>query len=199
MWGQPVTLEGERVTIRPMEAEDVKDLYEAGRDPQIWTYMPRNIQSLKDMEMLVDEALKRKAQGSEFPFVIYDHKQEMLVGSTRFLDISEKDRHLEIGWTWLSPSVWRTSVNTQCKYLLMKHCFENLAAVRVQLKTDARNIRSQNAIDRIGGIREGVLRKVVMMPDGHMRDTVYYSILEEEWPKVKEKLERTMLDYRMSL
>ena len=194
MWIQPVTLEGRRVTIRPMELNDVEALYEAGKNSEIWTYMPMDINDISDMEVLVQHAMQAKESGSEFPFVIYDHIQNQLVGSTRFLDISEKDRHLEIGWTWLSPSVWRSHVNTQCKYLLLKHCFENLSTVRVQLKTDGRNIRSQNAIDRIGGIREGVLRKNRMMHTGYIRDTVYYSILNEEWPRVKEKIEKKLLD-----
>ncbi|MGM7700323.1 GNAT family N-acetyltransferase [Pseudalkalibacillus sp. Hm43] len=194
MWIQPVTLQGRRVTIRPMERDDINDLFEAGKDSEIWTYMPMDITSREDMETLVHQALQDKEAGTAFPFVIYDHEQEKLVGSTRFLNISEKDRHLEIGWTWLSPSVWRSQVNTQCKYLLLKHCFENLSTVRVQLKTDARNIRSQNAIDRIGGIREGVLRKCKIMHNGHVRDTVYYSILDEEWPRVREKIEKKLVD-----
>ncbi len=194
MWIQPVTLQGRRVTIRPMERDDINDLYEAGKDSEIWTYMPMDITSREDMETLVHEALQAQEAGTAFPFVIYDHEQEKLVGSTRFLDISEKDRHLEIGWTWLSPSMWRSQVNTQCKYLLLKHCFENLSTVRVQFKTDARNIRSQNAIDRIGGIREGILRKCKIMHNGHVRDTVYYSIVDEEWPRVKEKIEKKLVD-----
>ncbi|MCF6136330.1 GNAT family N-acetyltransferase [Pseudalkalibacillus berkeleyi] len=194
MWIEPVTLEGKRVTIRPMEMTDVDALYEAGNDPAIWDYMPKDIKTRSDMEALVHEALQAKETGKEFPFVIHDHKQQKLVGSTRFLDISEPNRHLEIGWTWLSTSVWRTPVNTQCKYLLLKHCFENLSTIRVQLKTDERNIRSQNAIDRIGGIREGVLRKARIMHDGHERNTVYYSILNDEWTKVKDKIEKMLVD-----
>lgn len=194
MWIEPVTLQGRRVTIRPMEMNDIDELYEAGKDPEIWSYMPMDIKDRSDMETLVHQALQDKESGSSFPFVIYDHEQERLVGSTRFLDISEQDRHLEIGWTWLSPTVWRSQVNTQCKYLLLKHCFENLSAIRVQFKTDERNIRSQNAIDRIGGIREGVLRKVRITHTGHHRNTVYYSILDEEWPRVRGKIEKKLVD-----
>ncbi len=189
MWIKPVTLTGNHVTIRPMEEDDVEELYAAAQYEGIWDYMPMRIDSLEDMKTLVHQALTSREKGAEFPFVIFDHKQEQLVGSTRFLDISEKDRHLEIGWTWLTPSVWRSPVNTECKYLLFHHCFEELETIRVQLKTDGRNKRSQAAIERIGGVREGVLRKSRLTYTGYVRDTVYFSILESEWPGVKKKLE----------
>ncbi|MGP4081828.1 GNAT family N-acetyltransferase [Pseudalkalibacillus sp. R45] len=192
MWIQPVTLEGTRVKIRPMEMKDIDELYEAAQYEGIWDYMPMEITTPSEMKKLVQQALTAKKKGTEFPFVIYDHVQQKLVGSTRFLDISEKDKHLEIGWTWLTPSVWRSSVNTECKYLLLRHCFEELETIRVQLKTDGRNKRSQAAIERIGGVREGVLRKSRMTYTGYVRDTVYFSILESEWPNVKKKLEEKL-------
>ncbi|MCF6411194.1 GNAT family N-acetyltransferase [Alkalihalobacillus sp. EGI L200015] len=192
MWIKPVTLTGNHVTIRPMEVEDIEELYAAAQYEGIWDYMPMRIDSLEDMKTLVHQALTSREKGAEFPFVIYDHKQKQLVGSTRFLDISEKDRHLEIGWTWLTPSVWRSPVNTECKYLLFQHCFEELETIRVQLKTDGRNKRSQVAIERIGGVREGVLRKSRLTYTGYVRDTVYFSVLESEWPGVKKKLERKL-------
>ncbi|WP_261129985.1 GNAT family N-acetyltransferase [Bacillus sp. Marseille-Q3570] len=192
MWIKPVTLNGSHVTIRPLEMKDIDELYEAARYEGIWDYMPMKITSIEEMKKLVQQALTAKEKGTEFPFVIYDQVQQKLVGSTRFLDISEKDKHLEIGWTWLTPSVWRSSVNTECKYLLLRHCFEELETIRVQLKTDGRNKRSQAAIERIGGIREGVLRKSRMTYTGYVRDTVYFSVLESEWPNVKKKLEEKL-------
>lgn len=185
----PVELIGERVKILPMEVDHVQELFDAGNYPDIWAYMPMKINSIEDMKCLVDGALQAKVQGTEFPFVIYDNDSGKVVGSTRFLDISIPNRSLEIGWTWLSPTVWRTSINTECKYLLLKHCFETLGTIRVQIKTDGRNLRSQQAIERLGAVKEGVLRRHRIMYDGYVRDSVYYSVIDEEWLFVKERLE----------
>jgi RimJ/RimL family protein N-acetyltransferase len=186
---QPVELTGQRVKLIPMRHEHASALYEAGRDPQIWSYMPMFVRTEQDMERLVREALADRDKGNSFPFVICDLQSGSIVGSTRFLDISSANRHLEIGWTWHSPEVWRTRVNTECKYLLLRHCFETLGTVRVQIKTDSRNLRSQHAIERLGAVKEGVLRKHRILPDGYIRDTVMYSIVEAEWPAVKKRLE----------
>ncbi|MCL6452709.1 MAG: GNAT family N-acetyltransferase [Alicyclobacillus sp.] len=185
----PVELVGERAKLIPMEKSHIEGLFEAGRDPKIWSYMPMHIETIDDMKCLVTGALLAREASSEFPFVIIDQESEKIVGSTRFLDISVPNRHLEIGWTWLSPSVWRTRVNTECKYLLLKHCFETLGTLRVQLKTDGRNVRSQQAIQRIGAVKEGVLRKHRVMHDGYIRDSVYFSVIDDEWPSVKARLE----------
>jgi RimJ/RimL family protein N-acetyltransferase len=185
----PVELVGQRVTLRPMENRDAQKLFDAGSSPDIWAYMPMDVRSLDDMKRLVDEALQAKADGTQFPFVTVDQTSGKIVGSTRFLDISQANRSLEIGWTWLSPTVWRTRVNTECKYLLLKHCFETLGTLRVQLKTDGRNVRSQRAIERLGAVKEGVLRRSRIMHDGYVRDSVYYSVLDQEWEFVKDRLE----------
>ncbi|WAH37266.1 GNAT family N-acetyltransferase [Alicyclobacillus dauci] len=185
-------LEGTWVRLEPMTEEHVDGLYEAAQSSDIWAYMPRTITTRADMVSLVKDALSAYAAGEEVPFVVTDKATDTIVGSTRFLDISERNRQLEIGWTWLNPRVWRTPVNTECKYLLLKVCFEDLKLLRVQIKTDARNVRSQRAIERIGGVREGVLRKHRILHDGYVRDSVYYSILDDEWPQVKERLERLM-------
>ncbi|MCM3411809.1 GNAT family N-acetyltransferase [Metabacillus litoralis] len=185
----PVVLEGDRVKIQPMEDDHVQELFDAGNHPDIWAYMPMKVQSIEDMKCLVNGALLAREQGTEFPFVIYDKESGKIVGSTRFLNISIANRNLEIGWTWLSPTVWRTRVNTECKYLLLKHCFETHETIRVQLKTDSRNVRSQQAMERLGAVKEGVLRNHVVMPDGYLRDSVFYSIIDQEWVLVKEKLE----------
>lgn len=172
-----------------MEVDHVQELYNAGNNSGIWSYLPMKVQSLEDMNDLVNKALQARELGIEFPFVILDKKSGEIVGSTRFLNISIPNRSLEIGWTWLSPTVWRTKVNTECKYLLLKHCFETLGAIRVQLKTDSRNIRSQRAIERLGAVKEGLLRNHIIMPDGYLRDSVYYSVINQEWSFVKGKLE----------
>jgi len=186
-----VELTGQRVKLLSMTLRDAEGLFAAVRDfdAGIWTYMPLHVTTLADMTHLVQQALDARQKGQEYPFVIFDQQSQRLVGSTRFLDISIPNRNLEIGWTWLAPDVWRTRINTECKYLLLKYCFETLDLLRVQLKTDGRNLRSQQAIERIGGTKEGVLRHHRIMPDGYIRDSVYYGILAEEWPAVKARLE----------
>lgn len=180
-------LKGERVRIVPMERHHIQGLYEASKDERIWHHLPKKIHTLDDMKSLVEEALERKKEGKDFPFVILLFPHDQIVGSTRFLDISEQS--LEIGWTWYTPSVWGTHVNTECKYLLLTYCFETLKLIRVQLKTDERNGRSQKAIEKIGGVKEGVLRNHMIRTDGTYRNSVLYSIIESDWEFVKNKLE----------
>ncbi|HYM70680.1 MAG TPA: GNAT family protein [bacterium] len=189
---EPVELVGERAALVPMDASHVDALYEAGRAAEIWPYMPIQVVTVDDMTRLVREALRARDAGLELPFVIITPGDGRVVGSTRFLDITPAHRALEIGWTWLSPDVWRTPVNTECKLLLLRHAFETLSMIRVQLKTDGRNERSQRAIERLGAVREGVLRHHRIMPDGYLRDSVYYSILAEEWPAVRARLEEAL-------
>lgn len=185
----PVELVGERVKLVPMEESHIDGLFEAGRAPQIWTYMSMKVETIDDVKRLVAGAFSAKQAGVEMPFTIIDQESDKIVGSTRFLDISVPNRQLEIGWTWLTPSVWRTRINTECKYLLLKYCFETLGTIRVQLKTDGRNVRSQQAMERIGAVKEGILRKHRIMHDGYIRDSVYFSVIDDEWPCVKARLE----------
>lgn len=186
-----VTLEGARARLEPLAFAHAPDLLEAGREPEIWLYMPiPPFQSLDDAKSFVEKAQVNARSGNEIPFAIVDRASGRAVGSTRYLDIRRADRGLEIGWTWLGASARRTAVNTECKYLLLRHAFEALGAVRVQLKTDARNVRSQNAIERIGAKREGVLRKhMIRAHDGFIRDSAMFSIVDDEWPAVKARLE----------
>lgn len=199
------SLIGEHVELRALQAEHVTGLYEAGKYPEIWTYMAPpagKIEEFADMARLVKEAIAKRREHHEWPFVIIDRGSPItgaegqasgdIIGSTRYLDMSTAHKAVEIGWTWLTPSVWRTKINTECKYLLLRHAFETAGAIRVQLKTDSRNLRSQAAIERIGGVNEGVLRHHRIMPDGYLRDSVYYSILDEEWPVVKVRLEEML-------
>ncbi|MDN4525924.1 GNAT family N-acetyltransferase [Fictibacillus fluitans] len=182
-------LAGEHVRIIPMDKSHIKGLFEAGNHKQIWTHLSKEIQTLEEMEALVEEALANKEHGTEFPFVITLRENDRIIGSTRFLGISPRHKGLEIGSTWLTPSVWRTPVNTECKYLLLKYCFEILNIIRVQFKTDDQNIRSQKAIERIGGVKEGVLRNHMIRKDGTFRHSVFFSVIESEWPSVKTRLE----------
>lgn len=187
---RPVTLEGVRAKLVPLSEEHLPDLLEAAQSRQIWAYMPTNLQTVESLQKWHSDALRAQAAGTEQVFTIIDKETGKAVGSTRFMDISAPNWALEIGWTWLAPDVWRTRINTECKYLLLKHCFETLSAIRVQLKTDSRNLRSQKAMERLGSVREGVLRRHRILPDGYVRDSVYYSILPEEWAEVKARLER---------
>lgn len=187
---EPVTLTGRRARLSPMRRDHAAALYAASRDPRIWRYMPQAAHTVEDMTRWVDAAIAEWEIGKSLPFVIEDVETNTVVGSTRLLDYDAANRGIEIGFTWLNPSVWRTRINTECKYLLLAHCFETLGLIRVQLKTDARNMQSQAAIERIGGVREGVLRHHRVMPDGYLRDSVYFSILAEEWPAVKARLDQ---------
>lgn len=184
----PVTLEGKLVRLEPLRLEHSEGLWEAGRFEEIWRYMRVKMTKPSDARDFIHSALKNEAEGTELPFVIINQQDGKIIGSTRFLTISRKDRGLEIGFTWLTPSVWKTAINTECKWLLLRHCFEQLGCIRVQFKTDSRNLNSQRAIARIGGVHEGVLRNHVILPDGYIRDSVYFSIVDHEWPTVQKKL-----------
>ncbi|GAA0372487.1 GNAT family N-acetyltransferase [Bacillus horti] len=186
------SLIGEHIRIEPMVESHIEGLYEIAKHESIWKHLSKDIHSIEDMKALVGEALGNKAAGREFPFVIFSTDTNQIIGSTRFLDISQANRNLEIGWTWYTPSVWGTQANNECKYLLLKYCFETLKTIRVQLKTDHLNVRSQKAIERIGGVREGVLRNHVVRKDGTFRHSVYFSIIENEWPLVKSRLEHLL-------
>jgi RimJ/RimL family protein N-acetyltransferase len=186
----PVALEGQYARLEPLEPKHAEGLFAIGQDEEIWRYLLRpRLESVPDALGFVEEALRVAATGSQLPFAIIDQKSNQVAGSTRYLDIRPHDRAIEIGSTWLGSNYQRTAINSECKYLLLRHAFEELGAVRVTLKTDGRNEQSQRAIERLGAVREGVLRKHMVMWDGYVRDTVYYSILDDEWPRVKNRLE----------
>jgi len=189
----PTTLEGMGVRLEPLAQRHAKDLLEAGRDPSVWRYRPGEpFGSVADVERWIDAANAPVREGAAVAFAIVRLPDGTAVGSTRYLDIRPADRALEIGSTWLAPAVQRTGVNTECKYLLLRHAFEVLGAVRVQFKTDVRNERSQAAIARIGATREGVLRHHMTLDDGYVRDSVFFGITDSDWPSVKARLERMM-------
>ncbi|QBD80598.1 N-acetyltransferase [Ktedonosporobacter rubrisoli] len=190
---EPVTLEGKLVRLEPLGLQHAQGLYEASQDQILWRFIPHNpSRSLADMEAFIKRGLQQREKGSEFPFAIIERASGKIIGSTRYMTITPADRGLEIGSTWLTPARQRTGVNTECKYLLLSHAFEKLGAIRVQLKTDSRNLQSQRAIERLGAVKEGILRNHLIMPDGYYRHSVYYSILDSEWPAVKAGLEQKM-------
>jgi len=187
---RPITLHGSHVRLEPLSGDHVPDLFEAGRDPEIWTYMLDGpLATVEATQLYVQDVLARAAILGEVAFAIVHRPGGRAVGSTRYMSIDPPNHALEIGGTWLDSAYWRTPVNTECKYLLLRHAFEDLGALRVQLKTDSRNVRSQNAIARLGAAREGVLRKQMIAKGGYHRDSVMYSITDVEWPAVKSNLE----------
>ena len=187
---RPVTLTGRFVRLEPMTEEHVPGLAAIGMDPDIWRYMVYGpIRTEDDIRGWVRDILKRAEQGTDLPFAVIDLAGGCVAGATRYLDIRPADRGLEIGGTWYGASYRRTPVNTESKYLLLEHAFERLQCIRVQLKTDSRNQRSQRAIERIGAVKEGILRNHMILPNGHVRDSVYYSILDSEWPSLKVRLQ----------
>ena len=186
----PVVLCGDAVRIVPLDLSHTEDLLAAGADPEIWRYLPiPQPNSLAEVKAWIDDALKHAATGEQIPFALIDTSTDRAIGSTRFLDIHREWRTLEIGWTWMAASVQRTGVNTEAKYLLLRHAFHDLGAIRMKFKVDARNLKSQRAVERIGAVKEGVLRKQRINHDGFIRDAVYYSILNDEWPSVEQRLQ----------
>jgi N-acetyltransferase len=185
----PVVLEGRHVRLEPMTEAHVPALAEIGAGEAFWHFMVYgDIETEDDMRDWVNDLLSRAGRGTDMPFVAIHLASGRVAGATRYMNIMPKDRGLEIGGTWYGPEFQRTVVNTECKFLLLRHAFEELRAIRVQLKTDARNERSQRAIERLGAVREGVLRNHMILPDGRLRDSVFYSILDTEWPAVKSRL-----------
>jgi N-acetyltransferase len=190
---KPVVLTGTHVRLEPMTEEHISALAEIGVGQPFWDFMLYgNITSVDDMRGWVLDILEREKKRTDLPFVAIHLESGRVAGATRYLNIMPQDRGLEIGGTWYGSEFQRTVVNTECKYLLLSHAFETLGCIRVQLKTDLRNERSQKAIERIGAVKEGVLRNHMILPDGRIRHSVFYSILDTEWPEVKKRLEEML-------
>lgn len=191
---QPVTLIGRHVRLEPLGAAHADGLLAAGAYPTLWTVTVQPpLDSVATVARYLDEAARNTASGQEVPFAIIDQVTDMLVGSTRWMDIARAHRRVEIGSTWLTPRVQRTLVNTEAKYLQLTHLFETLGAIRVQFKTDLRNTQSQRALEKLGAIREGVLRRHMIVRDGFVRDSVYYGITDLDWPGVKRRLRERLM------
>jgi len=186
---KPVVLQGKYVRLEPMAETHVAGLAEIGVGQSFWDFMVYGKMDTKD-DMLgwVRQILARAEKGTDLPFAVIHLASGRVAGATRYLNIMPNDHGLEIGGTWYGSEFQRTAVNTECKYLLLTHAFETLKCIRVQIKTDSLNERSQKAIERIGGVKEGVLRNHMILPGGRVRHTVYYSILDAEWVGVKKRL-----------
>lgn len=190
-----IRLENDLVLVRPIKMEDAKALAEVATDERIWEHIAYTLSTNEDVEKYVAEQVALTEKGERLVFVIIDKITNKIIGSTSIYEISIQHARCEIGSTWLTPTYWRTSVNTNCKYLILSYIFEELELERAQLKTDNFNVRSQKAIEGIGATFEGRLRSHMRRKDGSMRDTMMYSIIREEWPKVKLVLESRIFDY----
>ncbi len=190
---EPLTLTGRTVRLEPLQEAHVPDLCQVGFDTEIWRWMLYgDIDSEPKMRQFVRKLLEWQQAGETLPFAVIHLAENRAVGCTRYMELAPARSALEIGGTWYGCPYQRTAVNTECKYLLLQHAFEVYGCIRVQLKTDLNNLRSRRAIERIGAVKEGVLRNHMIRPDGSVRDTVYYSILDREWHEVKARLERMM-------
>ncbi len=193
LWHTPVVLTGKVVRLEPFSEAHVHGLAEVGKDKRIWKWMLYgDLVTEEAMHTWVKEILSRQAARADLAFTVFHLASDRIAGATRYMEMRPQHRGLEIGGTWYGMEYQRTAVNTECKYLLLQYAFETLKCVRVQFKADSRNEQSLRAIERLGAKREGVLRNHYILNDGRMRDSVYFSILESEWPGVKEKLEELL-------
>jgi N-acetyltransferase len=184
----PLTLYGETVDLISLEENHIPALVELAQDKRIWQfYAVKGSDSAKLVNSL-KEALIERERGGQFPFIILDKRSRKVIGSSRFLNIQPEHKKVEIGWTWLHPNFWGKGINTECKLLLLTYCFENLNTMRVQLKTDENNIRSRKAIEKIGAQFEGLFRNDMIRHDSTKRNSVYYSIIDQDWTEAKQKL-----------
>lgn len=184
----PITLEGHHVRLEPLAAHHADSLHAAARSAAIWTWIADDLRERPALTRFIGEAVAAAEAGREYAFAVIRLADGRVCGSTRYMDIQEAHRGVEIGWTWYEPPVWGTAINAETKLLLLSHAFEQWRAIRVQLKTDHRNLRSQGAIRKLGAVYEGTLRQHRIRPDGTLRDTVVFSILDQEWPAVRDAL-----------
>jgi N-acetyltransferase len=190
----PLTLEGSAVRLEPIRRDHVELFWNVAKNDldDIFRWIPHAIKTREDFEQLVDKAFQEQERGESVVFATVEKSSSRVIGSTRFMNIDRVNRRVEIGWTWIAPPWQRTAVNTEAKYLMLRHAFEVWGCIRVELKTDALNQKSRNAILRIGAKEEGTLRRHVVTWTGRVRDSVYFSILDNEWPEAKKRLEERM-------
>jgi len=188
----PVVLEGQHIRLEPLQKNHLAGLAAVGLDPELWRWIPRPVRTIDEMAGYIETALREKEQGASLPFALVERQTGRPIGSTRYGNIERINRRVEIGWTWVTREWQRTAANTEAKYLLLKHAFETLGCIRVELKTDSLNERSRAAILRIGAREEGTFRNHMITASGRIRHTVYFSIVDSEWPGVKARL-KTML------
>jgi len=184
----PIYLESQRVLLTPLDNNHIDDLVQIAKDPRIWEYMGIDGTQTEGLKLFLKSAILRRGTGEQYPFAVIDRISGALIGSTMFHNIYPDHKKLEIGWTWYHPDYWRTGYNRECKLLLLTYCFEELGTNRVQFQAAEKNKRSCNAILGIGATYEGLLRKDRIRYNGEIRNTAMFSIIDDEWPDVKEKL-----------
>jgi N-acetyltransferase len=191
---KPITLEGAAVRLEPLHLEQAPLLWDVVKDDNAETFrwIPYSMATPEDFQIVVDKALAELQRGESIPFATVEKGSGRVIGSTRYMNIDVANRKVEIGSTWIAPAWQRSAINTEAKYLMIRHAFEDWGCLRVELKTDSLNQKSRNAILRIGAKEEGTLRQHMITYTGRLRDTVYFSILDKEWPEVKAKLESNM-------
>jgi RimJ/RimL family protein N-acetyltransferase len=185
----PVILQGRHVRLEPLTLEHAAGLAEVGLDDDLWKWIPTPVRTPEEMSAYVQTALQEQVAGSALPFALIEKSSGRAIGSTRYANIERVHYRLEIGWTWVARQWQRTAINTEAKYLLLRHAFETLKCMRVELKTDSLNDRSRAAILRIGASQEGIFRNHMITASGRIRHTAYFSIVDSEWPDVKVRLE----------
>jgi len=189
----PVVLEGRHVRLEPLSQAHHADLADVGLDEELWRWIPTPVRTPQEMSGYIQTALEEQSRGVSLPFALIEKTSGRAIGSTRYGNIDRAHHRVEIGWTWVAPPWQRTGVNTEAKYLLLRHAFETLGCIRVELKTDSLNERSRNAILRIGAREEGTFRNHMITSSGRIRHTVYFSILDSEWLGVKSGLQSRMI------
>ena len=185
---EPIILEGENVRLEPLRTDHLENLCKVGLEDSIWRWMTVHVKTKDEMLKYIEAALDEQKRGVSLPFVTIEKSSGEIVGSTRFGNIDRQNRRVEIGWTWINPKWQRTAINTEAKFLMLEQAFEKWKCIRVELKTDALNEQSRNAILRIGATEEGILRQHLITDSGRFRDSVYFSIIDAEWEKVKKNL-----------
>jgi RimJ/RimL family protein N-acetyltransferase len=188
-------LEGSIVTLEPLREEHAEELWEAAQAPETWAWLA-NLNKRERFDLWLRLTLEAARAGGEGPFTTRDARTGRAIGSSRYLNLRPADRVVEIGWTWLHPSAWRSGANVEAKLLMMRHAFETLDCVRVEFKTDARNERSRAALAALPARFEGILRNHMIVPDVGQRDSAYYSVIDCEWPEVRKNLERRLAPRR---
>lgn len=194
-WLSPLILSGENIQLIPLQPSHRNKLVEAATDGNLWNIWHTSVPSAETIDKYIADALATTEQGTTLPFVVVDKKADKIIGSTRFCNATPEFRRTEVGYTWYAKSYQRTGVNTECKYLLLKYAFEDLEAIAVEFKTNWHNHASRNAILRLGAKQDGVLRNHRIDADGVLRDTVVFSIINQEWAAVKKNLEFKMNAY----
>ena len=194
MWKNLVSvLEGEIVRLEPLARRHEKELFEAALDERIWRWMPYDAGGSRErFQAWLEDALAASSAGTEAAFATVEAATGELVGSTRYLALRPEHRGLEIGWTWLAPAHWQTGANVEAKLLMLEHTFERLGCLRVEFKTDSRNERSRAALAALPAQFEGIFRKHMLVRGGERRDSAYYSIIDDEWPEVRDNLGRRL-------